>query len=128
MDYATLMYLHLATVVPCIVMGAALFMMKKGTRVHKIMGKFYMILMLFTGIITLFMPAQVGPQLFNHFGYIHSFSLLTLYSAPKAYIAIRRGNVKSHQNSMIRLYVGGILIAGSFTLVPGRFLHDVFFK
>lgn len=128
MDYATLMCLHLATVVPCIVMGAALFMMKKGTRVHKIMGKFYMILMLFTGIITLFMPAQVGPQLFNHFGYIHSFSLLTLYSAPKAYIAIRRGNVKSHQNSMIRLYVGGILIAGSFTLVPGRFLHDVFFK
>lgn len=128
MNYTTLMYVHLATVVPCIVMGAALFIMKKGTAIHRAMGKVYMILMIFTGLTTLFMPAQVGPQLFNHFGWIHSFSLLTLYSAPKAYLAIRRGNVKSHQYSMIGLYVGGILIAGSFTLVPGRYLHELFFK
>lgn len=128
MAYHTLMYFHLLTVVPCIAMGATLFFMKKGTPIHKTMGRVYMILMMVTGIITLFMPAKVGPQLFNHFGWIHSFSLLTLYSAPKAYFAIQKGNIKSHQYSMIGLYVGGILIAGSFTLVPGRFLHDLFFK
>ena len=127
MNYTTLMYVHLITVVPCIAMGAALFIMKKGTPIHRTMGKVYMILMMLTGLITLCMPAQVGPQLFNHFGWIHSFSLLTLYSAPKAYLAIRRGDVKSHRNSMIGLYVGGILIAGSFTLVPGRYLHELFF-
>lgn len=128
MSYTALMYVHLLTVVPCIVMGAALFIMRKGSPIHRAMGKVYLILMVVTGIITLFMPAQVGPQLFNHFGWIHSFSLLTLITAPRSYLAIRRGNIKSHQRSMIGLYVGGILIAGSFTLVPGRYLHELFFK
>jgi len=122
------MYFHLATVLPCVVMGAVLFSIRKGTPFHKGMEKVYMILMLITGIITLFMPAQVGPQFLNHFGYIHAFSFLTLYSVPKAYFAARRGDVKSHKFSMIGLYVGGIVIAGSFTLVPGRFLHEVLFK
>lgn len=128
MDYYTLMYFHLATVLPCVVMGAFLFTMKKGTPLHKGTGKVYMVLMLITGIITLFMPAHVGPRIFNHFGWIHLFSLLTLYSVPKAYFAARRGDVRSHKFSMIGLYVGGIIIAGSFTLVPGRYLHDVLFK
>jgi len=109
-------------------MGAALFFMTKGTPLHKGMGKVYMILMIITAIITLFMPAKVGPQFLNHFGFIHSFSLLALYSAPKAYFAIRRGDVRSHKFSMIGLYVGGIVIAGSFTLVPGRYLHDLLFN
>jgi len=127
MPYHTLMYFHLATVLPCVVMGAALFAMKKGTPVHKTTGKVYMILMIITAIITLFMPAQVGPQLFNHFGWIHAFSLLALYSTPKAYFAIRRGDVKTHQRSMIGLYIGGIMIAGGFTLAPGRYLHALLF-
>lgn len=128
MTYETLMYFHLVTVLPCVVMGAALFFMTKGTPLHKGMGKVYMILMIITAIITLFMPAKVGPQFLNHFGFIHSFSLLALYSAPKAYFAIRRGDVRSHKFSMIGLYVGGIVIAGSFTLVPGRYLHDLLFN
>lgn len=122
------MYFHLATVLPCVVMGAALFMMKKGTPLHKGTGKVYLVMMITTAIITLFMQAQVGPRLFDHFGWIHSFSVLTLYSGPKAYLAIRRGDIKSHQYSMIGLYVGGIMIAGGFTLVPGRYLHDLLFK
>lgn len=128
MTYETLMYFHLVTVLPCVVMGAALFFMTKGTPLHKGMGKVYMILMVVTAVITLFMPAHVGPRVLNHFGFIHGFSLLALYSAPKAYFAIRRGDVKSHKFSMIGLYVGGIVIAGSFTLVPGRYLHDVLFN
>ncbi len=122
------MFFHLATVLPCVVMGAALFAMKKGTPVHKATGKVYMILMLITAIVTLLMPAQVGPQLFNHFGFIHLFSLLALQSVPKAYFAIRRGDVKSHKFSMIGLYVGGIVIAGSLTLLPGRYLHSLLFN
>jgi uncharacterized membrane protein len=109
-------------------MGSALFLMKKGTTLHKAMGKVYLVLMVLTGITTLFMQAQVGPRLFDHFGWIHSFSVLTLYSAPRAYFAIRKGQVKAHQYSMIGLYVGGIVIAGTLTFLPGRFLHEVFFK
>ena len=91
MDYKYLMYAHLITVVPCFFMGAYLLSVKKGTTFHKSLGKIYMSLMMITAIITLFMPADVGPQFFNHFGYIHLFSFLTLYSVPTAIIAIRKG-------------------------------------
>lgn len=128
MRYENLMYVHLATVLPCVIMGAALFMMKKGTRIHKATGKVYMILMLTTGLVSLFMQARVGPRLLNHFGFIHLFSALTLYSVPAAYFAIRRGDIRRHKNNMIGLFTGGILIAGAFTLVPGRFLHDLLFN
>lgn len=86
-----------------------------------------MILMLFTATVSLFMPARVGMQFLGHFGWIHAFSMLTLYSVPTAYLAVRKGNIKAHQRKMILLYVGAIGIAGGFTLVPGRYLHDVLF-
>jgi uncharacterized membrane protein len=87
-----------------------------------------MILMLITALITLFMPVAVGAQLLNHFGWIHLFSFLTLWTVPTAYTAIKRGNVKAHKRKMVLLYVGAIMIAGGFTLAPGRYLHGLFFE
>ena len=127
MTYQDLMYLHLFTVVPCFFIGAILLLIKKGTSIHKGFGRIYMILMLFTAIVTLFMPAHVGPQFLNHFGWIHSFSFLTIYTVPTAYLAIKKGNKKAHKRKMILLYFGAILIAGSFTFMPGRYLNDLFF-
>lgn len=125
--YTILMYSHLITVVPCIFLGAYLLLSKKGGTIHRTLGKLYMLLMIFTASVSLVLPAQVGPQFLNHFGYIHLFSLLTLYSVPTALIAIRKGNIRKHKIKMILLYIGAIVIAGGFTLAPGRFLHQVFF-
>lgn len=127
MTYTDLMYLHLFTVVPCFFIGGMLLMIKKGTKIHKGFGRVYMVLMMVTAIVTLFMPAEVGPTLFGHFGWIHSFSFLTIYTVPTAYTAIKKGNVKSHKRKMILLYIGAIIIAGGFTFSPGRYLHEVFF-
>lgn len=127
MGYSGLMYLHLATVVPCFIVGTVLLLIKKGTIIHKNFGKIYMVLMLFTAFVTLFMPAHVGSTLFGHFGWIHLFSVLTIYTVPTAYLAIKKGNVKSHKRKMILLYFGAIIIAGGFTFSPGRYLHELFF-
>ena len=127
MKYIDLMYLHLVTVVPCFFIGTMLLLIKKGTNIHKSFGRVYMILMLFTALVTLFMPAEVGPKFLNHFGYIHSFSFLTIYTVPTAYWAIKKGNIKSHKRKMVLLYFGAILIAGGFTFTPGRYLHQLFF-
>jgi uncharacterized membrane protein len=127
MNYEQLMCVHLVTVVPCFFIGGILLLISKGTPRHKLWGKIYLCLMLFTATVTLFMPAKVGPQFFGHFGYIHLFSFLTLYTGPTAIIAIRKGNLHSHKRKMILLYFGAILIAGGFTFFPGRFLHQVFF-
>lgn len=127
MDYAILVYIHLATVIPCFMIGTLLLLIKKGTVIHKNFGQIYMILMLITASVTLFMPAQVGPTILNHFGWIHSFSFLTIYTVPSAYTAIKKGNVKSHKRQMILLYFGALIIAGGFTFFPGRYLHHLFF-
>jgi uncharacterized membrane protein len=127
MTYTQLAYLHLATVVPAFAIGAFQLLRRKGTSSHKLLGKIYMVLMLATGFITLAMPAQVGPQFLNHFGFIHIFSLLALINVPAAYFAARHGNIKLHRANMISLYVGGILIAGAFAFSPGRMLHEWLF-
>lgn len=125
--YEVLMFSHLFTVVPCVFLGAYLFFAKKGTNSHRMIGGSYMSLMVITAVIALFLPALVGPQFLGHFGWIHLFCLLTLYSVPTALIAARKKQIKRHKWKMIGLYVGALLIAGSFTLTPGRYLHGLFF-
>ena len=122
-----LMYLHLGTVLPCVPLGAYLLAAGKGDGIHRSMGKIYMTLMVFTALVALFIPAQVGPQWLGHFGWIHLFCLLTLYSVPTSLMAVRRGNLSAHKLKMWGLYLGAIGVAGGFAFFPGRFLHDLFF-
>lgn len=128
MSYENLMYGHLATVVPCFILGTILLLIQKGTPIHKSLGRIYMTLMMITALITLLMPAMVGPRFLGHFGYIHLFSFLTIYTVPTAYQAIKKGDVKAHKRKMIILYFGALVIAGGFTFFPGRYLHGLFFE
>ena len=127
MTYMQLTYLHLGSLVPAFVIGSYLLLNRKGTPVHRLLGKIYMGLMLFTAIITLFMEALVGPKFLNHFGFLHLLSLFVLYTVPTAYRAIRVGNIKLHKRKMVGLYVGALLVAGAFTLSPGRLIHTWLF-
>ena len=60
MSYLQLTYAHLATVLAAFVLGTGLLIIRKGTPLHKMLGKIYMVLMLVTAIITSFMSAEVG--------------------------------------------------------------------
>jgi uncharacterized membrane protein len=127
MTYLTLAYLHLATVLPAFVIGTWQLLRPKGTPVHRVVGHVYLLLMLATALIALLMPAQVGPRWLGHFGFIHLFSLMVFISVPRSYRAARRGDIRRHRDSMIGVYVGGLLIAGGFALMPGRLLHHWLF-
>jgi uncharacterized membrane protein len=126
-SYLLLAYAHLATVLPAFIIGTYMMVRRKGTPAHRLLGKLYMVLMLLTAAFTLFMPALVGPTWLGHFGFIHLFSASVFYSVPAAYFAARRHNVNVHKGNMIGLYVGGLLIAGSFALMPGRLLNTWLF-
>ena len=125
--YETLSFIHLSTIAPAFIIATYMMLTKKGTGIHKILGRTYMLLMLFTAAVTMFMSAKVGPTLLDHFGFIHLLSFLVYYTVPAAYFAIKSGNVKKHKSLMINLYVGGLLVAGSFTLLPDRFLGNLIF-
>ena len=127
MTYTQLAYLHLGTVLPAFVIGTFQLLARKGTQSHKLLGRIFMLLMLATGLITLSMPAKVGPQFLNHFGFIHIFSFFAVFGVPLSYLAARRGFIRAHRFTMVSLYVGGILVAGAFAFSPGRMLHTWLF-
>ena len=124
MTYLQLTYLHLLTVLPPFFIGAYLLLSKKGTSIHKFLGKIYMVLIFFTAIVSMFLSAKVGPAFLGHFGFIHLLSILVIVSVPMSLLAVRRGNIRDHKKSMVGVYVGGILIAGTFAFSSGRFLHE----
>ena len=118
---------HLATVLPAFAIGTYLiFVSKKGAPHHRALGYLYLSLMTITAIATLFIH-QVNPSGPMGFSLIHLFVPLTLFSVVGAISGARTHNVRRHRNSMIGLYLGGILIAGAFTFLPGRIMHQVFF-
>ena len=120
-----IMSAHLFTVLPAALLGAYLMLRPKGTPVHRLLGKVYMVLMLTTATLSLLIPATVGPQLVGHLGLIHILSFVVLFSVPRAYFAARNHDLARHKMAMVGVYFGGILIAGAFTLAPGRYLNQL---
>ena len=116
--------LHLATVLPAFVIGSWLiFFSTKGARLHRFWGAAYLALMTVTAIDTFFVRS-LDP---GHLTLVHLFIPLTLFGVFGALWNVRRGNIKGHRNAMIGLYVGGLMLAGAFTLLPGRLMHALFF-
>jgi uncharacterized membrane protein len=54
-------------------------------------------------------------------------SIFTLVTLPLAVWAAHRHEVTAHRRAMIMLFSGALVIAGLFTLLPGRIMHAVVF-
>ena len=100
---------------------------KGGGNSHRLWGKGYALLITFSSLVSLLLEAHVGPKWLGHFGYIHLLSVLTIATIPYSLWQLKRGRLISHKRSMQFLYWTGLLIAGGFTLFPGRYLHSVLF-
>jgi uncharacterized membrane protein len=58
---------------------------------------------------------------------IHLLSIFTAIMLPVGIVHARRHRVAQHRATMIWLFVGALIIAGIFTLSPGRIMHEVVF-
>ena len=114
---------HIAAAVASAGVGLLQFVGRKGTAVHKTLGWVWIGLVAVTAFTSLFMRNLND----GGFSLTHGFTALAAIGVPGAVLAIRRGDVLLHRNFMFAVYVGGLLIAGAFTLTPGRLLHDVMF-
>jgi len=116
--------IHLATILPAFVLGTWLiFASIKGSRPHRALGATYMALMLVSATAAIFIR-QVNP---GSFSWLHLFVLLTYWSISRSLWCLRHKNIRGHQQSMLGLYIGGLLIAGSLTFLPGRIMYRLFF-
>jgi len=96
----------------------------KGTIPHRLVGWIWVALML-TIVVSSFFIHTI--RLWGPFSPIHLLSLFTLVMLPFAVLAAHRHDVRLHQRAMIGLFVGALVIAGLFTLWPGRIMSKVVF-
>jgi uncharacterized membrane protein len=115
-------YVHFLAAAGALVLGMVQLLRRKGTASHRAAGWTWVALMLAVAISSLWIPA------FLQFSWIHIFTAITLIALPVALWRIRRGDVAGHARTMKGLYIGGILTAGAFTLVPGRLLGNLLWK
>ncbi len=123
-DASLAIKIHLATVIPGFLLGTWLiFLSKKGARRHRMVGAIYLVLMTVTATAAIF----IRDLRDGSFSFLHLFVLLTYWSVFSAIWNLRRHNIRGHQGAMIGLYVGGILVAGGLTFLPGRLMYRLFF-
>lgn len=118
---------HLFTVIPALVIGGFLLMRgKKGDWLHRILGRTYAALLLITAIISFWIGRPGTGIAGSGFSFLHIFAVWTLFAIPWAVHAARCGNIARHESAMRGLYIG-LIIAGCFSLLPGRFLGHIVF-
>ena len=115
---------HAFAALAAFALGAVQFAAPKGTIPHRVFGWSWAGLMLAVIVSSFFIHTirLVGP-----FSPIHLLSVFTLAMLPLAVLRARRHDVRKHQRAMTSLFVGALVIAGIFTLMPGRIMHAVVF-
>jgi uncharacterized membrane protein len=115
---------HVATVVPAALIGGIMLLMRKGTSLHRMAGRLWIALMVLTALSSFFIHEI---NLVGGFSPIHILSVVVLVSAAEVVRSARRRDFVRHQRLVKSLYFGAIGIAGLFTLLPGRIMHEVVF-
>jgi len=120
--------IHVATVIPAFFIGTWLIIFsRKGTKAHRVGGTIYFALMVATSITAIFVRSLNPNGPFFGFSAIHLLIPLTLYGLYGVVRGALTGNIAMHRRAVFGTYFGALVIAGGFTLLPGRIMHAVFF-
>lgn len=116
--------LHAFAAIAAFALGVIQFAAPKGTLPHRTMGYAWVGLMF---VVAASSFAIYGMRQWGPFSAIHLLSVSVVALLPLAVLAARRHHVGTHRWAMVALFTGALVIAGSFTLLPGRAMHRVVF-
>lgn len=105
-----------------VVITIALFSMRKGNPLHRVMGWAWVIGM---GVVALSSFGINDMRWVGPFGPIHLISIFTLYSLVQGVRVARAHRVADHRQTMRALTFGALIVAGGFTFLPGRIMYQV---
>ncbi len=116
--------IHATAAILAMALGAIVLLLRKGTPLHKAIGRTYVGLMLVVATSAIFINEirLIGP-----FSPIHIFVPVVYGGLAIAIWRIRKGDVQGHRAAMVTLYFLALMLTGAFTLLPGRRMHDVLF-
>ena len=115
---------HALSALAAVIIGAIQLWMRKGGRVHRIVGYIWVALMATVALSSFFIHEL---RLVGAFSPIHLLSIFTLWSLYMAIRAAKELRINAHRRWMQNLYVLALLITGAFTFLPGRTMHMVLF-
>jgi uncharacterized membrane protein len=116
--------LHAFTAMAAFALGAVQLSAPKGTLPHRTAGWIWVALMVIVAMSSFFIH---DLRIWDAWSPIHLLSVFTLAMLPLAVMHARRHRVDRHRRAMIAVFVGALVIAGLFTLAPGRIMHAVVF-
>ena len=116
--------LHAFAAMGAFVLGLVQFAAPKGTLPHRTLGWIWVALMTLVAASS-FWIHQI--RLIGPWSPIHLLSIFTLLMLPIAVWKAHSHQVSSHRRFMTGIFAGALVIAGLFTLLPGRIMHRVFF-
>ena len=116
--------IHAFAAMAALLLGIVQFAAPKGTLPHRTLGYTWVGLML---VIAISSFAIYGKRPWGSFSAIHILSVIVLVLTPLAVLAAHRHHVNTHRWAMTALFTGALIIAGGFTLLPGRIMHSVVF-
>ena len=125
-----IIYIHATLALLAVPLGLYIFLTKTGTKQHRMHARIWVIFLIIVSLTAIFIQT-INPGQYSWIHLLIPFTLVSLiYSIwnIKKYKKTKIERYKySHMYSMIGVYVGALLIAGAFTLMPGRFFHHILF-
>ena len=125
-----IIFVHVALALLAIPLGLYIFVNKKGTKNHRILERIWVTVLIIVSLTAVFIQTITPGQ----YSLIHLLIPYTIGSLIYSIWNIRKfkkTKIESykikHMHSMIGVYIGALLIAGAFTLMPGRFFHEIIF-
>jgi uncharacterized membrane protein len=116
--------LHAFAAMTAFALGVVQLAAPKGTLPHRTLGWIWVALMAIVAGSSFWIHQirLVGP-----WSPIHLLSIFALVTLPLGVWMAHRHRVADHKRIMILMFSGALLIAGLFTLLPGRIMHAVVF-
>lgn len=115
---------HVAGALLTFAIGCVLLMGVKGRAMHRTLGYVWVVCMAVTAISSFFLQT-INP---GNFSFIHALSAWTMIVLPMGLAAARRRKIAEHRKHMTGMFMGGMLIAGLFSFLPGRLMWHLFFQ
>ena len=123
-DAAPAIPVHAFAAMAAFALGLVQFAAPKGTLPHRTIGWIWVLLMASVAASSFWIHEI---RLLGPWSPIHLLSIFTLIVLPIAVWRARHHEIAGHRRIMIMLFAGALVIAGLFTLLPGRIMHAVFF-
>ncbi|MDD1779876.1 DUF2306 domain-containing protein [Enterovibrio sp. ZSDZ35] len=117
--------IHLIAAIWLLIAGTMQLIMRKGTQLHKVLGRSWMLAMVIVAFSSFGLPGFV--DWFMGYGPIHLLSLWVLFCVYQSVRAIKRGNINKHRAYATGAFYGAVGAAIAAVLVPNRLLNSLIF-